>query len=265
MANEKQKQALQRKILSWYKKHRRSLPWRRTTDAYRILVAEVMLQQTQVERVIPYYLRFVRHYPTITSLARARRSTLLKLWSGLGYNSRVLRLQQLAKAVVSGHNSRLPRTEQGLLALPGIGPCTAHAIMAFAYNMEVPVIDTNIRRVLLHGLGLRKNTGIDRLQHIAQSLIPKGKSRIWHNALMDYGALVLTSQRTGIAPVSRQGRFHGSDREVRGYVVRELIRRRRLSMDAVKKRFRGKNVRGIAKKMEREGFIAVQNGFLGIR
>ncbi|MBI2576345.1 Fe-S cluster assembly protein HesB [Candidatus Woesearchaeota archaeon] len=216
-----------------------------------------MLQQTQVGRVIPYYLRFLKKYPTIRSLARARKRTLLRLWSGLGYNSRALRLKELAIKVLKD-GKKIPSTYRGLTLLPGIGPYTANAILAFSYNREVPVIDTNIRRVFIHELRLRENIPIVRLQIIAQRAIPKGKSRLWHNALMDYGAMEKTARETGIKPLSSQTPFKGSDRMIRGEIMKRLLSRTTTSFSALKKSFPEKDITKIVRKMEQGSLLRIK-------
>jgi A/G-specific adenine glycosylase len=244
----------QQAILIWYKKHKRDLPWRKTGDPYKILVAEIMLQQTQVDRVIPFYHRFIDTYPTLGDLALADKKTLLKCWSGLGYNSRALRLKKLAQEVCK-QGGTIPRSIKALVALPGIGPYTANAVMAFAFNKSVPVIDTNIRRVLIHKLQLQDTISLGELQKIAKDYIPKGKSRLWHNALMDYGALVLTSKKTGIKPLSKQSPFFGSDRWIRGNIVKQLVRKNTLSISVLKKSFKAKQLVRVIEKLMKEGVI----------
>lgn len=249
---------MQETILRWYKKNKRDLPWRKTTDPYAILVSEIMLQQTQVDRVIAYYKRFLNTFPDFFSLARANEKTLLQLWSGLGYNSRALRLKQLAKTVVKKYNGQLPKTQQELLTLPGIGPYTAHAILAFAFNKEFPVVDTNIRRILVHELGLNEDLSEDALRQYAKECIPKKKSRIWHNALMDYGSLVLSAKKTGIKPLSQQSQFQGSDRQVRGFIIKHLTTHLSLSKHTLKKNFPQKNISLILAKLQKENIVQLK-------
>lgn len=255
MLSKNKKEALQDKILSWYAKNRRDLPWRETTDPYKILVSEVMLQQTQVDRVISYYHRFLKHFPSMKKLAVAEKPQLLTLWSGLGYNSRVLRLQQLAQIVTTQKQGIFPQTEEALQQLPGIGPYTARAVLAFAFNKAVPVIDTNIRRVLIHELKLPEIIGMQQLQIIAQQCIPEQQSRLWHNALMDYGALEITAKKTGIKPLSKQSLFEGSDRQVRGQIIKQLVQGKKLSVAEIKKQFQQKDITAILEKMEVDGLI----------
>ncbi len=243
---------LQQKILFWYNKHKRDLPWRKTRNPYHILVSEVMLQQTQVDRVIPYYLRWLKKFPTIEKLARAQPRTVLNYWSGLGYNNRALRLQQTAKTL---EGKSFPKTEEELKALPGIGPYTARAILSFAFNKEVPVIDTNIRRILIHELKLKENTLPLELEERAKKLIPKGKSRIWHNALMDYGAIHLTSRKTGIKSLSKQSKFEGSERQARGKILKLLLAQKTISLISLKQKGFHNNIDHIIAKMVKENII----------
>jgi len=254
----RKKQAFQRKILSWYKGHKRDLPWRKTRDPYAILVSEIMLQQTQVERVIGYYNRFMKKFPTLEKLARAQKKTLLSYWSGLGYNSRVLRLQQLAKVVRKEYKGMMPGTEEELLALPGIGPYTANAVLSFAFNKPSPVVDTNIRRVFIHELKLKEDISMEELKTLSLDLIPEHKSCIWYNALMDYGAMEKTARKTGITSLSRQGTFEGSDRWIRGSIVRRLLKEKALSISVLQKEFNPSQLTRVLQKMKREGILCQQ-------
>jgi A/G-specific adenine glycosylase len=219
--------ALQSRLLDWYADNRRDLPWRRTTDPYAVLVSEVMLQQTQVPRVVPRYVDWLEAWPDLESLAAAPLADVLLRWQGLGYNNRALRLQACAQAAVAaatdGRRARLPRTPEELRALPGIGPYTARAVLVFAYNEDVAAVDANVRRVLTHELDLPAHLSARELQAVADAALPRGRSRDWHNALMDYGSSVLTARGTGIASLSRQGRFEGSRRQKRARVLRRLL------------------------------------------
>jgi A/G-specific adenine glycosylase len=219
---------LQARILAWYTANARDLPWRRTTDPYAILVSEVMLQQTQVARVIPKYAAFLAVYPRLEDLAPAPLDDVLRLWKGLGYNNRARRLRDCAAAVVAdagGRPAELPRSLPRLQSLPGVGPYTARAVLAFAYNADVAAVDANVRRVLAHELDLPGDLSQRDLQTVAETVLPRGRSRDWHNALMDYGALVLTARATGIAPRTRQGAFEGSRRWYRSRLLQALLER----------------------------------------
>ncbi|MBI5391323.1 A/G-specific adenine glycosylase [Candidatus Woesearchaeota archaeon] len=242
----------QSKILTWYKDNKRDLPWRTTTNPYHILVSEVMLQQTQVDRVIPYYQRWLKVFSTPELLAQASKEQVLRHWSGLGYNHRALRLQQLAKAIAG---KPFPETEEELMKLPGIGPYTARAILAFAFNRAVPVIDTNIRRVLIHELGLPEDVTMKELEQTAVAVIPPQQSCIWHNALMDYGALLATAKKTGIKPLSQQSKFEGSERQIRGKIVRLLLQEREVTVQKLRSEMNDPRLIKIMEQMRREGIL----------
>lgn len=215
-------QSFQNLILDWYSENKRDLPWRDAKNSYHILVSEVMSQQTQVSRVIPKFLHFIEQLPDYQSLAYCDKTTLLALWSGLWYNNRALRLQAAARAIHEQFHDILPDTEKILLSLPGIGKYSARALLAFVYDQEVPVIDINIRRVICHHFSLNPAIKEAELANIAYTLIPPGQSKDWHNALMDYGAMVLTSKKTGIKSAP-QSKFHGSKRWVRWSIIKKLI------------------------------------------
>ncbi len=249
----------QHKILKWYAENKRDLPWRKTTNPYHILVSEVMLQQTQVDRVILFYERFLKKYSTLQDLAKAEKMELLAMWQGLGYNSRVLRLQKLAMEIVEGKKG-FPTEYAQLLELPGIGSYTARAVLAFAFNRGVPVVDTNIRRVLIHELGLDEGISSKEMEMIAQQCIPRGKSCEWHNALMDYGALHATAYATGIESLSKQGKFAGSTREVRSGIVRYLLEKKSAGREELRERYCHVEFNAIVEKMMREGLVTEKEG-----
>ncbi len=185
-----------------------------------------MLQQTQVERVIPYYTRWLVHFPTITSLADAPLKDVLLLWQGLGYNRRAKMLHEAAKTVVKTHGGTMPRTLEALLALPGVGNYTARAVLAFACNTDCVFVETNIRTVVTHHFYTNDEVVSDaEILRILEEALPKGESRAWYSALMDYGAHL---KRAGVRINNRskhytkQSAFQGSDREVRGMILRAL-------------------------------------------
>lgn len=187
-----------------------------------------MLQQTQVERVIPYYKEWLRQFPTVRALARAPLSAVLRAWQGLGYNRRAKYLHRAAKAIVKEHNGVFPKTVEALEALPGIGPYTARAVAAFAYNQDVVVIETNVRTVIIHhcfpGKGIVEDATIASL---LADVLPKGRAREWYSALMDYGSFL---KRSGVrlnargTAYAKQSAFAGSDREARGAILRILAK-----------------------------------------
>lgn len=196
-----------RRLLAWYGRHGRDLPWRRTRDPYRILVSEIMLQQTQVERVIPKYHQFLERYPTIQALAGARVDAVRRLWYPLGYNVRPLRLHTIAREAVARYGGRLPENADGLRALPGVGRYTAGAMLSFAYGQDAAVLDTNVRRVLTRVfLGPRRRVrGDGSFWDLAGRLVPRGRGYDFNQALMDFGATVCTPRKPkcGLCPLRR--------------------------------------------------------------
>lgn len=227
--------AFQKKILGFYRLHGRILPFRNTKNPYHIAIAEIMLQQTQVDRVIPKYKAWIKRWPSWLRLSKATPKDLLSEWSGLGYNRRALSLGNMARQMTTVFGGKLPTHEEDLLRLPGVGPYTARAILIFAFNKNLVTIDTNIRRVLIHELKLSPKISLKALYNIAVQVLPKNKSRDWHNALMDYASLRL--QKTPkIKPLSKQPKFQGSIRQIRGYIIKELTVRKSISQIEVAKK-----------------------------
>ncbi|HYE59887.1 MAG TPA: A/G-specific adenine glycosylase [Candidatus Kapabacteria bacterium] len=186
---------VQKNILAWYDTYRRSLPWRQTRDPYHILVSEVMLQQTQVDRVIAKYHEFLGAFPTVHDLAHAKTADVIRVWAGLGYNRRALYLQKTAQAVVTQYRGQFPKEIDLLKELPGIGDYTARAILSFAFEVPVPMMDTNHRRFyqrVFFGIHLKKD---DILLMEAETVLPKKRSYDWNQALMDFGSLICLSGR----------------------------------------------------------------------
>lgn len=255
----------QTKILAWYKLNKRDFPWRKTTDPYAILVSEIMLQQTQAVRVVPYYEKFMKKFTTAEYLASAKNTEVLKIWSGLGFNNRAIRLKEIAKTIQNEFNGVFPKQIDQLLVLKGIGTYTGAAILAFAYNKKVAVIDTNIRRVLIHELHLKENISQKHLSEIALSVVPKGKSRIWHNALMDYGALAATAKLTNIKSKSKQTKFKGSEREVRGNILKLLLEKKKVTKASLVEFFSHKNIEEIISKMKSDGLVMEVGGIISIK
>jgi A/G-specific adenine glycosylase len=190
--------AFQQGLLAWWSDNHRDLPWRRTRDPYRILVSEVMLQQTQVDRVIPYYERWLEAFPTVQALAAAPTAEVIRLWAGLGYNRRAVNLQRTAQAVVD-RGGEFPRDVETLRELPGIGPYTSGAIACFAFEQDVPFIDTNMRRVLHRvflGPEVPEPLANDReITALASAVIPPGQGWTWNQALIEFGALHCTARK----------------------------------------------------------------------
>ena len=192
-----------RRLRAWYRRSARDLPWRRTRNAYRVLVSELMLQQTQVARVVPKYHEFLRTFPSLSSVARAEPSRVLEAWSGLGYYARARNLHKLARSLTSdGRRSRvrLPSDPAALRSLPGIGAYTAGAVASFAYEVRAPLVDTNVARVLSRvfapSLAPKRPRDLKRIWAIAELSLPRTGTATWtHNqALMELGALVCTAR-----------------------------------------------------------------------
>jgi A/G-specific adenine glycosylase len=235
-------------LLAWWDERRRDLPWRATRDPWAVLVCEVMAQQTQVARVAQRWAPFLEHFPTPTACAAAPVGEVLRLWSGLGYNRRALALHACATAVVERHGGSLPRSVEELLALPGIGPYTARAVSAFAFEDDHGIVDTNTARVLARWAGtpLRAKA----VQAAADAAVPPGRAWAWNQAMLDLGATVCRRRAPdcGACPVADgcawhraghpepdpadgtygvsggQARFAGSDRQGRGRLVEALRR-----------------------------------------
>ena len=231
-------------VLAWWAGDRRDLPWRRTRDPWAVLVSEVMLQQTQVDRVIPKWTAFLDRFPDPARCAAAPVRAVIDAWAGLGYNRRGVALHRCARVVVDEHDGRLPMDLAALLALPGIGPYTARAVLAFAGEQDVAVVDTNVARVLARQAG--RPLRLVEVQADADALVPSGQGWAWNQAMLDLGATVCRARApdcgrcpvatscawrggagpdpaVGSAGVSgRQSRFEGSDRQGRGRLVDAL-------------------------------------------
>ncbi len=216
----------QQTILSWYNTNRRDLPWRRTHNPYRIMVSEIMLQQTQVSRVLPKYKEFLQAFPTPKALAESKDADLLKIWSGLGYWRRARFLKEACKKIITEYKGKFPQDTQTLRTLPGIGPYTAGAISCFAFSNSEAFIDTNIRRVYLHFFFQNKTDIPDsEIIPLAQRAVKNQDPREWHWALFDYGALVLKDKKINRKSrhYNKQSTFTGSFRSYRAKLLRFLL------------------------------------------
>jgi len=271
-------QKLQKKILSWYKKNGRDLPWRKTKNPYRILVSEVMLQQTQVGRVFEKYREFLKQFPTVMSLAKAQTSDVITAWKGLGYNRRALFLQRTAQEVVEKYKGRFPRDLTTLKTLPGVGDYTARAILSFAYDGQVPMMDTNHRKFYQRVLFGRTPRTDKKLLGIASDILPKNRAYYWNQALMDLGQYVCTEKRPGCrlpwlaevckacAGVGRPKKvikkkvvkFRNTDRYYRGRIVDALREKGVLAPAEIKKvcsDISFERMKKITQKLEDDGLI----------
>jgi A/G-specific adenine glycosylase len=247
------------------------MPWRDTRDPYRILVSELMLQQTQVARVMEKYPAFMRKFPTVRSLARAPLGEVLVLWSGLGYNRRAKYLHLLAKEVVRSYGGKFPDDLESLLSLPGIGLSTAGALLAFAFERDVPMIDTNIRRILARVFFRGEKVPSDKeLYAFAVSIIPKGKGREWNYAMLDLGAMKCTARNHAKdCPLAKlhgevgdfvykkpQKKFAGSDRYYRGMIIRYLSQKSTATLAVLRNEIgSAKDPDAIISKLVKEGMI----------
>jgi len=227
----------QKNILQWYKLYgRHDLPWRPpslklrrdgTLDPYRVLISEVMLQQTQVDRVREKFISFIRKFPTLSCLAVSSTRDLLAEWQGLGYNRRALNLRACAQKIVKDHGGVVPQDLEVLKMLPGFGPYTASAVMAFAFDKPVVVLDTNIRRIFIHFFFADQEKVHDnQLTGLIEKSIWKKSPRIWYGALMDYGSGAfkkISNPNAKSAHYVKQSKFEGSPRYVRAKILAQIL------------------------------------------
>jgi A/G-specific adenine glycosylase len=215
-----------RTIYSYYRKNRRSFPWRQTSDPYHILISEIMLQQTQTSRVLSKFEEFICEFPDFVSLAKSPLRKILQLWQGLGYNRRALALHKIAQIVIKDFNGILPQSTDALEKLPGIGPYTASAIIALAYNKPTVFIETNIRAVYLHFFFAEQNRVNDsKIMDLVEQTMDISDPREWYYALFDYGAMLKQKENLSnkSAHYRKQSPFKGSNREVRSRIIKLLL------------------------------------------
>ena len=224
-------------IRDHYSRHRRDFPWRRTSDPYHIVVSEIMLQQTQTDRVAVKFPEFISRFPTIESLASAELSEVLLAWQGLGYNRRGMMLHRLAQKVVFERGGRIPDTPEELVDLPGIGRATAASIAVFAFNRPLVFIETNIRSVFIHFFFFDKeNISDSMIIPLVEATLDRESPYNWYSALMDYGAMLKKRHANPgrkSAHYQKQPPFRGSRRQVRGMILRVLLNEPGLGMDEV--------------------------------
>ena len=244
-----------------YKRYARSFPWRKTRDPYKILVSETMLQQTGVERVVQKYRAFLKRFPTIRALARVPLKEVLKEWQGLGYNRRAKLLRDAAKAIVAEYQGKFPKNEKILESLPGIGPYTARAVMAFAFNKPVVFIETNIRTVFLHHFFKNRTTISDsEILPYMVKMLDKKNPRKWYSALMDYGASL---KKFGVrlnaksAHYTKQSKFEGSIRQLRGRILKMALEKGKVNIKKLAKEMKKPpaQVRAATGVLRREGLL----------
>jgi len=206
------------RLQRWYREHHRDLPWRGNTSPYSVYVAEIMLQQTRVDTVVPYFLRFMERFPTIEDLAAASVDDVLSLWAGLGYYRRARALHASAQRIVRDHGGHLPRDKKALESLPGVGRYTAGAVLSIGYGLPAPILDGNVMRVLTrlgaHSGDPRKNPLNRELWQIAEQLVGRGTPSLVNQGLMELGALICLPDRPrcGVCPLQITCRAYYSDR-----------------------------------------------------
>jgi A/G-specific adenine glycosylase len=255
-----------RLIYRFFHDQGRRMPWRETADPYHILISEIMLQQTPVERVALKYGPFINAFPDVYALARAPLREIMARWQGLGYNRRALALQRLAGRVVAEFDGRLPEPVATLRTLPGIGPATAGALAAFAFNQPVVFIETNIRRVFLHFF-FRGKVGVtdQEILPLVEQTLDRRRPRPWYYALMDYGAALkgaASNANRRSAHHQRQAPFAGSDRQIRGLILKALLQNPALPARELVKAVGQEPGRttGLIHTLMREGFLEQVGG-----
>ncbi len=252
--------AFQKTVWSFYKKNKRNLPWRKTRDAYKILVSEVMLQQTQVDRVLPKYSSFVKKFRSFEVLAKASTADVIKEWQGLGYNRRALNLKRAAEIVTKEYKGKLPRDYDKLVALPSIGPYTAGALLTFIWNEPMVFVETNIRTVYLHHFFKNKKNISDKtLENLIAETLDTKNPREWYYALMDYGSYLkktIGNPNIKSKHYTKQSTFKGSNRELRGAILRILskgpVTEKKIIAETKRK---PADVRRVLSTLIKEGFI----------
>ncbi len=252
-------------IYDYYEKNKRNLPWRKTNNPYHILVSEIMLQQTQADRVKPKYLKFIQRFPNFDALANASLSEILEEWQGLGYNRRALALKKIAEIIINKYNGDLPTSVDELETLPGIGWATARSIVAFAFNKPVIFLETNIRAVYIYFFFSDQQDVSDKeLLPIVEKTLDKKNPRDWYNALMDYGVMLKRVYKNPTRKSStyrKQSPFKGSNRELRGKILKILTKKgalpekdllRELSMNISQKR-----LQLVLEALKKDGLVAL--------
>jgi A/G-specific adenine glycosylase len=224
-------------VYTYYEQNGRDLPWRKTKNPYNIFVSEIMLQQTQVERVIEKYERFISIFPDFPTLADASLKDILLAWQGLGYNRRALMLKQAARTIMAEYKGEIPSRVEDLVKLSGLGRTTASSILAFAFNQPVVFIETNIRRVYIHHFFEGQENINDRdIIPLVEATLDTSNPAVWYHALMDYGAMLkkkVTNPNRRSVHYKRQPPFENSDRQIRGAILRILLEKSPISCDEI--------------------------------
>jgi A/G-specific adenine glycosylase len=223
-------------IFNWWKFNKRDLPWRHTYDPYKILVSEVMLQQTQVSRVLPKYEEFLYFFPDVYVLAAASPAKILTVWKGMGYNRRALYLKKAAQKIVEKYNGEFPDREKELVTLPGLGRYTARAILVFAFKRDIAAVDTNIRQIITHFFFNDVPQKDKIIQEVADKLVPVNKAWEWHQALMDYGALAMPKLEVKKIRKKAVIPFKETNRYFRGKIM-DILREGNVRESDVRRKF----------------------------
>lgn len=250
-------------VKAWYASHRRDFPWREHITPYKVLVSEIMLQQTQTHRVIEKFNQFMHAFPDVYALAYAPQQRVLELWSGLGYNRRGIYLHKAAQAIVESYGGVVPDQPELLVELPGIGKATAASIAAFAYNKPTVFIETNIRAVFLHHFFPHHTDVTDAMiMPLIEQAVDVEFSREWYYALMDYGVMLKKTMGNACKRSAHhvvQSKFEGSDRQVRGAIVRLLLAHKQVELDDLQQNFGSvgeQRLYGIIAKLHKDGFLS---------
>lgn len=252
--------AFQEVVWDHYRREgRHDLPWRRTKDPYRILLSEMMLQQTQVSRVLEKYPEFLKAFPTLEDLAHAPAADVVRAWQGMGYNRRALALHRAAREIVLRLRGRVPRDPKTLEDLPGIGPYTARAVCIFAFNRPEVCIETNIRRVYIHHFFPQaRNISDKKLLPLIEATLGRKDPRTWYWALMDYGTVLarrIPNPNRKSRHYARQGAFEGSLRQVRGAILQVLCADGAVTTAALARTLPREKVKEGISALKREGFL----------
>jgi A/G-specific adenine glycosylase len=246
-------------IWDYYKKNKRSFPWRKTKDPYKILVSEIMLQQTQAPRVVPKYLSFIKKFPTTKALAKAQLGDVLREWQGLGYNRRGMYLKRTAEKIEKDFGGKFPKDFKMLCSLPGIGPATAGDILAFSWNIPVVVIETNIRSVFIHFFFQDKEKVADKeINPLIEKTLDKKNPREWYWALFDYGAYLKATQNPSQKSSHhiKQSPFKGSHREKRSRILKLLLTKSQTEKDVmIVSGYKPEKITKILSELQKDGLI----------
>lgn len=263
--------SFRKEVREYYRTYGRDLPWRKTLDPYHILVSELMLQQTQVDRVIGKYEEFIKAFPDYSTLSRASLAQVLTVWRGLGYNRRALALKNIAQTVIEKHAGQLPDTVEHLMMLPGIGQATASSICVFAFNRPMVFIETNIRTVFIHTFFKgRKSVDDSEIAPLVEWTLDRTSPRIWYSALMDYGTMLkkkFPNPSRKSAGYSKQSPFQGSRRQLRGMVLRILLETPNCTKKLLGKLAGNENekkIRQIVDELVREKMVRCEKGLYSI-